>query len=178
MLAASQRKTEWATKVIESHADARYSLGKFKKKHIGPSGSWEAQVCELPNLRHLRVFQAVARLGSISGASREARVSQPAVTQGIAKLEALLDVVLFERRQSGCYLTEYGRAYLARADRMFAEMEGGLAAPRVGPPFADDKSLKSILAKTTAPMCARSWLSPSIARSRLPHSSSASRPHH
>ena len=107
-------------------------------------------MCELPNLRHLRVFQAVARLGSISGASREARVSQPAVTQGIAKLEALLDVALFERRQSGCYLTEYGRAYLARTDRMFAEMEGGLVAPRVGPSFADDKSLKPILAKITA----------------------------
>jgi LysR family transcriptional regulator of gallate degradation len=108
------------------------------------------QVSELPNLRHLRVFQVVARLGSISGASREARVSQPAVTQGIAKLEALLDVVLFERRQSGCYLTEYGRTYLARTDRMFAEMEGGLVAPLVGPPFADDKSLRPILAKITA----------------------------
>jgi molybdate transport repressor ModE-like protein len=107
-------------------------------------------VSELPNLRHLRVFQAVARLGSISGASREARVSQPAVTQGIAKLEALLAVALFERRQSGCYLTEYGRAYLARTDRMFAEMEGGLVAPRVGVSFADDKSLKSVLAKITA----------------------------
>jgi LysR family transcriptional regulator of gallate degradation len=109
-----------------------------------------AQVGELPNLRHLRVFQAVARLGSVSGASREARVSQPAVTQGMAKLEALLDVVLFERRQSGCYLTEYGRTYLARTNRMFTEMEEGLAAPRVGPPFADSKSLKSILAKITA----------------------------
>src|SRR5205823_13483615 len=63
-----------------------------------------AQSGELPNLRHLRVFQAVARLGSITGASREARLSQPAVTQGIAKLEALLDVALFERHQSGCYL--------------------------------------------------------------------------
>ncbi|HEY6259773.1 MAG TPA: LysR family transcriptional regulator [Xanthobacteraceae bacterium] len=109
-----------------------------------------AQVCELPNLRHLRVFQVVARLGSISGASREARLSQPAVTQAIAKLEALLEVVLFERRQSGCYLTEYGRAYLARTNRMFTEMEEGLVAPLAGPPFADDKSLKSILAKITA----------------------------
>jgi LysR family transcriptional regulator, regulator for genes of the gallate degradation pathway len=108
------------------------------------------QVSELPNLRHLRVFQAVARLGSISGASREARVSQPAVTQGIAKLEALLEAALFERRQCGCFLTEYGRAYLARADRMFAEMEGGLVAPLVGPPFADDRSLKPTLAKITA----------------------------
>ena len=97
-----------------------------------------AEGCELPNLRHLRVFQAVARLGSISGASREARLSQPAVTQGIAKLEALLEVVLFERRQSGCYLTEYGRTYLARANRMFTEMEEGLVAPLVGPSFADE----------------------------------------
>lgn len=63
----------------------------------------------LPNLRHLRVFQAVARIGSVSGASREVRLSQPAVTHGIAKLEALLDVRLFDRRQSGCFLTEYGR---------------------------------------------------------------------
>jgi LysR family transcriptional regulator of gallate degradation len=109
-----------------------------------------AEGCELPNLRHLRVFQAVARLGSISGASREARLSQPAVTQGIAKLEALLEVVLFERRQSGCYLTEYGRTYLARANRMFTEMEEGLVAPLVGPSFADEKSLKLILSKITA----------------------------
>ena len=109
-----------------------------------------AEGCELPNLRHLRVFQAVARLGSISGASREARLSQPAVTQGIAKLEALLAVVLFERRQSGCYLTEYGRTYLARANRMFTEMEEGLVAPLVGPSFADEKSLKLILSKITA----------------------------
>jgi molybdate transport repressor ModE-like protein len=109
-----------------------------------------SQASELPNLRHLRVFQAVARLGSISGASREARVSQPAVTQGIAKLEALLETALFERRQSGCFLTEHGRAYLARTDRMFAEMEGGLVAPLLGPPFADDRSLKPTLAKITA----------------------------
>jgi LysR family transcriptional regulator of gallate degradation len=107
-------------------------------------------VCQLPNLRHLRVFQAVARLGSVGGAARETCRSQPAVTQAIANLEALLDVVLFERHHSGCYLTEHGRTYLARTNRMFTEMEQGLVAPLVGPPFADDKSLKSILAKITA----------------------------
>jgi LysR family transcriptional regulator, regulator for genes of the gallate degradation pathway len=109
-----------------------------------------AQVSERANLRHLRVFEAVARLGSVSGASREARLSQPAVTQAIAKLEARIGAALFERHQSGCHLTEYGRTYLARTDRMFAEMEQGLVAPFVGPPFADDKSLKTILAKITA----------------------------
>ncbi len=109
-----------------------------------------ARLSERPNLRHLRVFQAVARLGSVSGASREARLSQPAVTQAISKLEARIGAALFERRQSGCHLTEYGRTYLARTNRMFAEMEQGLVAPFVGTPFADEKSLKSILAKITA----------------------------
>jgi LysR family transcriptional regulator, regulator for genes of the gallate degradation pathway len=108
------------------------------------------QVSERPNLRHLRVFQAVARLGSVSAASRDVRLSQPAVTQAVAKLEALLDVALFERHQSGCYLPDYGRTYLARANRMFTEMEEGLVAPLLGPPFADDKSLRSIFAKITA----------------------------
>src|SRR4029077_6139960 len=115
--------------------------------------SWEARMTQgdvLPNLRHLRVFQAVARVGSVSGASRGGALSQPAVTHGIAKLEAQLDVRLFERRQSGCFLTEYGRTYLARTVRMFTEIEEGLVQPLVGPPFADDKSLKSILAKITA----------------------------
>src|SRR5262245_54073065 len=108
-----------------------------------------AQVCELPNLRHLRVFQAAARLGSVSGASREACLSQPAVTQAIANLESQLDVVLFERHHSGCYLTEYGRTYLARTNRLFAEMEQAIVAPLVDAPFADDKTLKSIFAKIT-----------------------------
>ncbi|HMI10419.1 MAG TPA: hypothetical protein VK567_02275, partial [Bradyrhizobium sp.] len=76
----------------------------------------------------------------------------------IANLEALLDVVLFERHHSGCYLTEHGRAYLARTNRMFTEMEQGIVAPLIGPPFADDKSLKSILAKITAThVHARAW---------------------
>jgi len=40
--------------------------------YTGPSnGPTMAHVCELPNLRHLRVFQAAARLWGVSGASRE-----------------------------------------------------------------------------------------------------------
>jgi LysR family transcriptional regulator, regulator for genes of the gallate degradation pathway len=108
-----------------------------------PTGS------NLPNLRHLRLFQIVARLESISTASQAARVSQPAVTQAIAKLEGQLGAGLFERRRSGCYLTEFGRTYLARIDRMFDEMERALLAPLVGLQSADDKLLKSILAKIT-----------------------------
>ncbi|MGZ8361989.1 MAG: helix-turn-helix domain-containing protein, partial [Allosphingosinicella sp.] len=42
------------------------------------------------NLRHLRAAAAIRRCGSISRAAGEVALSQPALTQGIAKLEAQL----------------------------------------------------------------------------------------
>ncbi|MFQ3186580.1 MAG: LysR family transcriptional regulator of gallate degradation, partial [Marinomonas primoryensis] len=51
----------------------------------------------IPNLRHLRVFLAVAELKSITRASENIFLSQPAITQAIAKLEGLLGAPLFER---------------------------------------------------------------------------------
>ena len=41
------------------------------------------------NLRHLRAFCEAAALGSISRAAEEVHLSQPAVTQAIAKLEEI-----------------------------------------------------------------------------------------
>ena len=52
----------------------------------------------LPNLRHLRAFQAVARLGSVGQASASINISQPAVTQAIAKLEYQIGAPGFDRR--------------------------------------------------------------------------------
>ena len=53
------------------------------------------------NLRHLRAVAAIRRCGSVSRAAAEVALSQPAVTQGIAKLEAQLGLRLFERGPSG-----------------------------------------------------------------------------
>lgn len=82
----------------------------------------------LPNLRHLRAFQAVARLGSVGQASISIHVSQPAVTQAIAKLESQIGAPLFDRRPTGSYLTEFGNILLRRVDRFFAMVEESLAA--------------------------------------------------
>lgn len=53
------------------------------------------------NLRHLRAVAAIVETGSISRASRLVNLTQPAITQGVAKLERQLDLPLFERGPGG-----------------------------------------------------------------------------
>ncbi len=90
----------------------------------GPAARGRAPVETIGfNPRHLKVFVAVARAGSVAGAvERIARV-QSAITRSIQELEADLQVALFERRPQGMRLTEFGSVLLARAEGVFAELE-------------------------------------------------------
>ncbi len=92
----------------------------------------------LPNLRHLRVFREVAAQRSISQAASRVFLSQPAITQAIAKLERLLNTVLFERHNEGMRPTEAGLLYAERVDRALALIRSGVqdalrVAPEKGP---------------------------------------------
>ncbi|MCT7376707.1 LysR family transcriptional regulator [Chelativorans salis] len=69
------------------------------------------------NLRHLRAFAQVAATGSISAASRKVFLSQPAITQALAKLEEAVGTPLFLRKSTGMFLTEAGELLRARVDR-------------------------------------------------------------
>ncbi|WP_418138379.1 LysR family transcriptional regulator [Marinomonas sp. RS-M-Aa-14] len=71
----------------------------------------------IPNLRHLRVFLAVAELKSITRASETIFLSQPAITQAIAKLEGLLGAALFERHSDGMHPTPSGEVWQKRVSR-------------------------------------------------------------
>lgn len=79
----------------------------------------------VPNLRHLRAFSSVAQFNSISQASREVYLSQPAITQAIAKLEKELEIQLFDRRTDGMYLTEAGDLFVDRVNRMLRHFKTG-----------------------------------------------------
>jgi LysR family transcriptional regulator, regulator for genes of the gallate degradation pathway len=57
------------------------------------------------NLRHLRALASIARLGSISAAAEAINLTQPAITQALAKLETSLGQPLFERRANGMIAT-------------------------------------------------------------------------
>lgn len=74
---------------------------------------------DLPSLRQLRVFEAVARHKSFGRAAALVSLSQPAVTQAISSLESRFGVTLFERGRRGSYLTDFGKILLARTERLF-----------------------------------------------------------
>lgn len=68
------------------------------------------------NLRHLKAVTAIVDSGSISAAARAVNLTQPAITQAIAKIETTLDTSLFERTSTGMEPTDAGRILAARAD--------------------------------------------------------------
>ncbi|WP_404933990.1 LysR family transcriptional regulator [Nitratireductor sp. L15S-10] len=71
---------------------------------------------DIPNLKHLQALEAIAATHSITRACDHLNLSQPALTQGIAKVEAQLGVKLFNRRR-GMLTTEPGEVYLKRIGR-------------------------------------------------------------
>ncbi len=69
------------------------------------------------NIRHLAAMSAAVEHGSVSASARIVNLTQPAVTQGIAKLEAQLGVQLFERGAGGMVATPAALCFRPRVDR-------------------------------------------------------------
>lgn len=86
----------------------------------------------VPNLRHLRVIEAVGEHASISRAASEVNLSQPAVTQAIAKIEAAIGRTLFDRRQNGSYPTPAGEVVLHRVGRFLDQCRRAMGEVRPG----------------------------------------------
>jgi DNA-binding MarR family transcriptional regulator len=61
-------------------------------------------------LPQMMVFEAVARLGSVTRAARELHLAQPTVSTHLHKLSATLEVALFQRDGRRLRLTAAGRA--------------------------------------------------------------------
>lgn len=81
-------------------------------------------------LRHVRAFLAVAKHEHFTRAAAAVHLAQPALSQQIAQLEDDMGVRLFERSRRGARLTDAGRAFRARAERVVAELESAHAEAR------------------------------------------------
>lgn len=92
------------------------------------------------NLRHLRGLLAVHEQGSISAAAAAVNLSQPALTQGILKLENQLGEVLFERRSDGMVPTAAGELVLERTRACFRHLTAA-GRPLAGAGFEPDRRL-------------------------------------
>ena len=75
----------------------------------------------LPPMTNLVAFEAVARRRSFALAAAELHLTASAISHQIARLEADLDIRLFERSAHGVRLSPAGEQYLSR-------LSGALAA--------------------------------------------------
>ncbi|WP_426423514.1 LysR family transcriptional regulator [Bradyrhizobium genosp. A] len=87
----------------------------------------------MDRLAAMETFVRVVETGSFSGAARQLRVGQPAVSKSVAQLEEYLGVKLLTRSTHGLTPTEAGLGYLERARRALEEAtEAELAARGAG----------------------------------------------
>jgi len=111
----------------------------------------------LPSLAALRVFEAAARLGSISAAATELHVTHSAVSQQIKGLEDSLGLRLFGRSGRNVVLTSAGRELALGTNEALCAIARTthLVRQRANP---------NRLTVTTLPSFAACWLTPRIGR--------------
>ncbi|MBB6426167.1 LysR family transcriptional regulator [Sphingopyxis sp. JAI128] len=78
----------------------------------------------MDRLLTLEMFVAVANEGGFAAAARKLGSSPPAVTRGIAALEARLGAALFHRSTRAVALTDAGTVFLGQARRILADLAG------------------------------------------------------
>jgi DNA-binding transcriptional LysR family regulator len=110
----------------------------------------------------LLVFEAVARLGSVTRAAEELHLAQPTVSMQLKKLSSALDLTLFEPDGRGIRLTAAGeelRGACAELVRMFANIDQRLEPFRQREPevlrLAAEPEARSVASRLVADFCAR-----------------------
>ena len=99
---------------------------------------WESRIGRRLRLRDLHILYSVVQWGSMAKAAAHLRMSQPSVSEAIAKLEGAVGVRLLDRSPRGIEPTIYANALLKRGAVVFDELRQGirdiefLADPAVG----------------------------------------------
>jgi len=104
----------------------------------------------LVHLNGLRAIETVGRLGSLQAAADELGVTSGAVSQQVAKAEAQLGHLIFERRPKGLVPTEIGLRVLARLAEGFEKLSEAVALAQ--------RRDNNCLTISVAPVFASRWL--------------------
>jgi DNA-binding transcriptional LysR family regulator len=103
-----------------------------------PLVGWESRIGRRLKLRDLHILSVVVQWGSMAKAAAQLAMSQPAVSESIADLEAALRVRLLDRSARGVEPTLYAHVLLKRGNAVFDELMQGvkdiefLSNPTVG----------------------------------------------
>lgn len=108
------------------------------------------------------VFEAVARLGSVTRAAEELHLAQPTVSTQLKKLADALEVALFEQRGRRLYLTAAGERLKGCCEELFGvfhDLEKSLELLRQSKPdtfrLAAETGARHVAARLLADFCAR-----------------------
>lgn len=110
----------------------------------------------LPPINSLQAFEAVARRRSFTLAASELHLTASAISHQIARLEALLDIRLFERSAHGVRLSPAGEHYLLHVGTALAAISAATDDLRQG--------IRNSLYVHSAPSIASLWLMPRLHR--------------
>src|SRR5580765_3973159 len=90
------------------------------------TANWESRIGRRLRLRDLHILSMIVQRGSMAKAASHLSMSQPAVSEAIASLEAALGVRLLDRTSRGVEPTLYARALLKRGLVVFDELRQGI----------------------------------------------------
>ena len=117
---------------------------------------------QLPSLRGLQAFEAVARLGSLAAAAHALGITGSAVSHRIRGLERELGVHLLQRSPRGLALTDAGRRYRGAVEDAFASLARA-TSELLGPDLS-----RPLTISLTSEIGLR-WLMPRFHRFRAQH---------
>src|SRR5262245_9093979 len=92
----------------------------------GKRMNWDARIGRRVRLRDLHILLTVVANGSMVKAAAQLNVSQPAISDAIATLEAAIGVRLLERSRKGVEPTAYGAVLLKYGRLAINDLRQGL----------------------------------------------------
>lgn len=110
----------------------------------------------LPPLNALKVFDAVARLGSMNKAAAELHISPSSVTQHVRNVEVYFNAKLVDRTPNSMELTAFGKSYARQIRPAFDIITS------VTETFSETYGADSLV-MSCAPSLANSWLASQLA---------------
>ena len=87
---------------------------------------WDRRIGEWVRMRDLRILLTTVACGSMAKAASQLSMTQPAVSQAIAQLEAATRVKLLDRGPRGITPTIYGEALIRRGTEAFDSLKQGM----------------------------------------------------